>query len=202
MDDLIVERLKNGQPLTMEETKIFLDHVVAKVREDNGITDLNDVDCTKCDATSASIGVNMFLNNCDCELLPFKQVMDIELTHYTTIASVYTVEGLKNFLFDLTYIQFFKENYRLDNRKPMNLRKSIIADEQVKLSHSFINDGYVEFTEENFRLYIDGFLDAYSKVMPIDKEMAYQKLNDYIKSKGFTFNSLSSGEITNSRFTK
>lgn len=190
MNELISNKLKMGQPLTTEETKIFLDHLVFVVRRDTKITDIKDIDCAKCNETSRLVGAFTIFNNCDCDILSFKQIMDIELTHHSNIVSINTVEGIKNFLVDLTYIQFFKDSYILDNLKTMNFKKYIITNEQITLSKNLIEQGYVEFTEDNFKLYIEAFLDAYSEVMNIDKTEAYQKLYDYLNNQKLKFNSL------------
>lgn len=187
MNELISNKLKFGQPLTNEETKMFLDFMAYVVRRDTQITDIKDVDCAKCNETSRLVGSLAFSYNCDCDKLSFKETMDIELTHRVNIVSIDTIEGSKSFLVDLTYIQFFKNKYNLDNLKTMNMKECIITNDQINLSKNLIEHGYVEFTQKNFELYIDIFLEAYSKVMPIDKEIIYSKLNDYLEKNNLIF---------------
>lgn len=187
MNDLITDKLKRGQPLTMVEAKTFLDFMAYVVRRDTGIVDIKNVDCAKCNETSRLVGSLAFSYNCDCDKLSFKETMDIELTHHVNIVSIDTIEGSKSFLVDLTYIQFFKDKYLLDNLKTMNMKECVITNEQINLGKSLIEQGYIEFTEDNFRVYIDTFLEAYSRVMPIDREIIYSKINDYLEKNNLIF---------------
>ena len=196
MDELIELKLKSGNPITTSETKQFLDFMAYCVRRDTGIVDIKDVDCAKCNETSRLVGSLAFSYNCDCDRFSFKEIMDVELTHYINIVSINTIEGQKSFLVDLTYIQFFKEQYRLDNMKTINMKQCVITNNQINLSKKLIEQGYIEFTKENFEIYIDTFLEAYGKVMPIDKQMIYSKINNYFENNDLVFD-----DITNENET-
>lgn len=183
----IKNKLQSGKALTMNEVETFLNFEAVSIRRKVGITDPYDTNCAKCAETRFLTGVSMFNNNCDCELLPIKKLLNIELTHYATAVEIPTIEGMKWYLMDLTYSQFFQDKYLLDDGTYMPLKKDFVTDIESRFADDLRKKGYVELTRENIKLYIDSFLNAYSKVRHINRNEIYQSVNQYLSDKGIKY---------------
>ncbi|MDE6292702.1 MAG: hypothetical protein K2L98_03385 [Bacilli bacterium] len=87
-------------------------------------------------------------------------VYDYGNKHMLTIVTI----GKKQYIVDLTYSQFFLLRYNNFDRLGIPLLGGCAAglymsltDEQREFAERLMRDGYVEATEENIKLYYDGF---------------------------------------------
>lgn len=111
------------------------------------------------------------------------------------------VSNKKMYIVDCAYRQFFSLSYNIDSDelKQMDPGMFMLEDEKrKKVAQQILKQGYIELTEENLKLYLDGFVMAAAKDMNIetpsidqyrsilDKKQIIKHANNKHKNQAFT----------------
>lgn len=179
----VSNKLQNNDALEYGEMRNILNTIIKEARELNNIEDPYDTDCMKCEEMnltlqklSHQIGITYFP-------VTAKELNIPDLTHYFGIFVLPGENGIRCFLADGTYSQFFKDMYTFDSLEQYapvgNYMKTTEQNDFAKQLRYF---GYVDFTEENFKMYLNGFLDAYCNGTKetIDRESFFQNVENFL----------------------
>lgn len=177
--------------LTSEEANYFLIYYCNMIKHHYNLDDPNNNDYRVCFATSHDLEYLMAVRfNLYVSRLDISKLLNIPLTHYSSVV-ILNVEGKRNpYLVDLTYTQFFKEDedlkkYYEDNNEEIGY---VLFDDYIRTNKekycvdSLLNDGFIELNDELLRIYINSFLYKYNKR---DDVNAYQEVIDNIKKEAF-----------------
>lgn len=187
----INDKINKELDLTQEEAIYFLTYYCDMIKHNYHLDDSNNSNYRVCFATSHDLehelGVkfNLYVSHLD-----IGKLLNIPLTHYSSVVTL-NVEGKRNvYLVDLTYIQFFKEDddlkkYYKDNNEEIDY---ILFDDYIQnnkekyVVDKLINDGFIEINDELLRIYINSFLYKYHKR---DDISVYHNVIDNIKKEAF-----------------
>ena len=139
----LIEKLKQDNLLTIEEINIILNELVKNVRDKLEKVPMGDF--KKCNEADFFIG--NFCNRVNLIYFPLTtQLLDNDdLFHKFGLVIFKGEKKYITYLVDLTFNQF--KNIKMDNN----------------LLYELLNNGYLEFTEYNFKNYINSFTLANNK---------------------------------------
>lgn len=147
---------------------IARENIVRHFSSQNNLKDLSKIDllnyCSVASFDVKSIAESLGLSAKVYPIYPAfykeKNLYEYGNMHYFTFVSI----GKKLYIVDLTYSQFFKVSDNNLNRIgiPFLGGSSIgsymlLFEERKKFAEALLRDGYVEATEENIKMYFDGF---------------------------------------------
>ena len=75
------------------------------------------------------------------------------ITHYSSIF----IKDNKGYITDLTYFEFFTDNYTFDGGEEMPNFKEFYTKEELNILNEIITNGLIEYTPYNMNLYLKGF---------------------------------------------
>lgn len=173
---ILENKIINNIPLSIDESKYFLDYIVYSTR----LKFTDDIDNYsfeyKCDTACSIIG--NYLNSLNVKYKindTNKCITDGICGHTFMIIELNTINGNINYLVDPTYRQFFTKdkcndsNYILiDNRYVLTPDPGyFIKDEDKNLISNFLKNGYTILDENIARIYGNSFYNT--KVLNYDK---------------------------------
>lgn len=177
-------KIMNDQSLTKEEAETYLNWVSKEVRKNQNIIDPYDTDCSKCFECSRDVAVVVM----GAEILPvpinIRNQLNISLTHYSTAITLNVDNQLKSYLIDLTYSQFFKEKFILDNREKGSIKHNDEDKEKNKFEDDLRNKGYFELTDENFKFYVNNFFELGKIDNRLIKNTRLNEFRSYLNKSG------------------
>ena len=180
MNEELIEKIINSQPLTNKEVDSFLKYSCNLIKEKYQINNPNDTNCKVCFEASRDFAMLMLLKyNCDTNLINIKELLNIPLTHYISILFLNVSNVIKPYLIDLTYSQFFGNEIILDDRKKVLTKNTFKKLEEDLFVKELRINSFIELNGTTTKKYFDLFLDT-CRVM--DKSKAYYKVNQLLKS--------------------
>lgn len=177
-------KIMNGESLTEEEAETYLNWVSKEIRKKQNIVNPYDTDCSKCFECSRDINVVMIGSDVTFAPINIRNQLNIPLTHYSTAITLEVNNQPKSYLIDLTYSQFFKTEFVLDN-----LNVGSIKDDTQNLDKKFfekelINKGFVELTDQSLKFYINNFLELSNIESKIIKNTRLNEFKTYLNQNG------------------
>jgi len=173
MTNELIEKLNQKSVLTIEEINIILDELVKHVS--NRLKKVPIGNLKKCNESDMFVGNFCEQTNLIYFPLTTKQLDNDDLFHKSGLVIFRGENKYISYLVDLTFNQF--KNVKMNNNLLYNLLK----------------DGYLEFTEYNFKNYIDSFNLANNK-SNID---LFSVICEEFKKFNITFNSQEDYKINN-----
>lgn len=159
MSSNIESKIMNDWSLTEEEAQTYLNLISKQVRTRQNIADPYDTDCSKCFECSKDIGIVLMGN----EVLPtpinIRNQLNIPLTHFATAITLKVNDQYQSYLIDLTYSQFFKDEFVLDNLETGSINRDNKKQEQKDFEDELRNKGFVLLTEDSFKFYVNNFFE-------------------------------------------
>lgn len=187
MTDEIKLKVTSGDSLSEKEAEIYLDFIANEVRNGQGIVDPEDSDCTKCFECSRDTGLTVSPKY-KVQLINIKEQLNLPITHYSTAVVLNVNNKPKSYLVDLTYAQFFKEEFVLDNLEIGHINRKNESLEKKYFEGQLIVKGYVELNEENIRFYLDNFFELCKIEHNIVRNSRYDDFVRYLKKKEVQLN--------------
>lgn len=177
-------KIMNGESLIEEEALTYLNWISKEIRKKQNIVDPYDTDCSKC--VECSRDVNVVVMGSDITFAPIniRNQLNIPLTHYSTAITLRVNEQLKSYLIDLTYSQFFVDQFVLDNSEIGSIKQdSEITDKKV-FEEELRSKGFVELTDENLKFYVNNFLELGNVENKIIKNTRLNELKNFLNKRG------------------
>ena len=177
-------KIMNGESLTEEEAKTYLNWISKEIRKKQNIVDPYDTDCSKCFECNREVNVVMMGSDVTFAPVNIRNQLNIPLTHYSTAVTLNVDNELKSYLIDLTYSQFFKEEFVLDNLETGSINRDNKSREQKDFQNELRNKGYVLLTEESFRFYINNFFELCNIKDRLIKNARLNEFRVYLNKNG------------------
>ena len=152
-------KIMNGGSLTEEEVETYLNWISKEVRKKQNIINPYDTDCLKCVECSREVNVVMMGSDITFTPVNIRNQLNIPLTHYSTAITLNVNNELKSYLIDLTYSQFFKNEFILDNSEIGSIKHDSENVAKKNFEEELRNKGFVELTVENLKFYVNNFLE-------------------------------------------
>lgn len=183
-----IKELAHKDYLTKDEIRIVLNYLITTTRTNLNIDKYDSVKCVESSA---------FLDRL-CEIIGIPYIrfanneLDMrELEHHYGILGLNTEIGQVCFLLDATYMQFDKKDYPIDNVTVISPGEFI--DENLK--QQLINNGFFTLTPENIYEYLNSFVQSYSSLYKIDKDLVFNKFYELLKE--FNINVIDDDYLSN-----
>lgn len=185
----IEHQLRNNKEVTEEDTIKLLDYIVYKAR--NIMLKNKDFKtysfANQCDLTQSVIGYPLKRMGLSIDVVDTKEALGPKvLQHSILIIHFKTATIQKSYLIDITYRQFCLTEYCNKERYLKKGEQIIVAPDPgyfmmqnsdcQNIIHTLLKQGYIEWTNENAKLYCDTF---YQSKTGIPKEL---KTGKYYKS--------------------
>lgn len=152
-------KIMNGESITEEESLTYLNWISKGVRKKQNIVDPYDTDCLKCVECSREVNVVMMGSDITFTPVNIRNQLNIPLTHYSTAITLNVNNEFKSYLIDLTYSQFFVDQFVLDNSEIGSIKQDSERTDKKIFEDELRNKGFVELTDENLKFYVNNFLE-------------------------------------------
>ena len=177
-------KIMNGGSLTEQEAEIYLSWISRDVRKKQNIVDPYDTDCLKCAECSREVNVVMLGSDVTFIPINIRNQLNIPLTHYSTAITLNVNGGLKSYLIDLTYSQFFADKFLLDNSEISSIRQDIEITDKKIFEDELRSKGFVELTDENLKFYVNNFLELGKVESRLIKNTGLSEFKSFLNNNG------------------
>lgn len=177
-------KIMNGGSLTEKEVETYLNWISKEVRKKQNIIDPYDTDCSKCFECSREVNVVMMGSDVAFTPINIRNNLNIPLTHYSTAITLKVNDQLKSYLIDLTYSQFFKNEFILDNSEMSSIKQDSEKTDKKLFEDELRNKGFVEITDENLKFYVNNFFELGKIENRIIKNTRINEFTSFLNNNG------------------
>lgn len=170
----VIKKIARKDYLTKDEIRIVLNYLITTTRTNLNIDKYDSVKCVE-----SSIFLDRLCEIIDIPYIKFSnnELGMRELEHHYGILGLNTEIDQVCFLLDATYMQFDKKTYTMSNKLIVSPGEFI--DENLK--QQLINNGFFTLTPENIYEYLNSFVQSYSSLYKIDKDLVFNKFYELLK---------------------